>query len=319
MNEPKNLVTEYREDAQLTLNQVSKLSGIASSYLQQVEENKINMPGREPLIRLALSMNRDLNQIDALLKHYSHADLNESDVDIFLMAAAKQNISSVPVSRIHGINIISSVMALELMTCESETFMITSQPYWPIFTGKFFKFVMSTSKSRIFKPSKHDGLSFLIYERINAERSRIFFKKAENTPIHHLICEGCFQDYFKSIKKIIENPDNIKYDVDVESFFNEIKKVLRNTKYELLLSKNCCSNEISISRNSKSDKPVVLFTGRHEISKRHPMNLDSLGVIITESNDFYNMFKREYDVISRNLITENNSETIDYIENLITA
>ena len=318
----KNLIASWRDSTGLSTTKLSELTGIPGSYIILLEADGIKKPSRDNLIAIALGLNKNLHEINQLLKYYELEELRTNAIDIgsFVKAAERKSCGNSSFGR-YGINLLASVYALDLATEQSEVILASSKPYSALFSQESLKILFKTSRAYKSSAEEDDNLRKVISLNIHEERHRLFRKKIQTTKFINLLCEDCLKSFVNDIKR-----DTSITGKEKAAFFDEFIDTIRTTMYSVLLTTQCCNYEFYLSEYIKSkDKsvPITLFLPRQRPTtqsenKEHNINPDNqIGVIITESKDMHSMFTVEYNTITSKTETTDKLKTIQKLQEII--
>lgn len=72
----------FREQKGLTVNGLSRLSGVAASYISNIENGKKENPSKEVIIKLADSLGRTTDEL-------IHGEIIDQDIEVYLSKISK--------------------------------------------------------------------------------------------------------------------------------------------------------------------------------------------------------------------------------------
>src|SRR5271157_5050901 len=111
--EREKYLQEKMGQALLSRNQLSKLTGLANSYLALLEKGEITDVKKDKLVYIAFALGLSFEETNKLLRLYGYLRILESDIPKFIKAAERR--------KIEGIQPIYKNLGIELLLISLDT------------------------------------------------------------------------------------------------------------------------------------------------------------------------------------------------------
>lgn len=297
------LIANRLEELGMNTHQLSKICGMANSYIIQLIDGRIYSPGRDKLIRLGLALHWDIKEINELLKEYKHEDLAEYDVSYLMEAVKNTKIGTgLIATRVNTLS--TSIFSIAKESIPGPIKFISGYPPYFIWNNQYVWNVYDRNPLT----NDYDQLCTYFQNFIISLRKQIFDKHLMDYEYEHLICKECFNSYIHKNKKVLPPDLIIKH-------FRDFFYYILCTKYDLKIITKCPRLDFLIKKAvKKQDKSTVIFLGKVELHLKYSIT-GSLHGFITSSEDMYRYFTNEYSSFEKHAIPESNDkkELVKYI------
>ncbi|QTA81803.1 DNA-binding domain-containing protein [Desulfonema limicola] len=305
-----HIISERLEEIGMTTNQLSCLSGVRNSHLNQIKNHNIKRPGRTVLIKIALGLSWGVDGINRLLQEYGESELYAPlDFAHFMEAIKARSTNS-------GYNAINpGKFNFEMVIMSVEKLMGDIKLVTPVPHVVFRDFEDYFSTDQVPLKEKKDEAYKSIRELLFNERIRMFDQNIKEHKVTHLVCRKCFESYVKDQKEKMSNDGIVKE-------FNKIFKGMRHENYDFKLINTCPSFKFHIREpNDENEKSIVVFAGtpRHPPSPCMSDDRENIGALIgfiSNAKELNEYFKIEFERLSR-FATEESTDKKDLISFMI--
>lgn len=305
-------ISDRLKEIGMTTNQLSCLSGVKNSHLNQIMKEITQKPGRSVLIRIGLALSWGIRDINRLLREYDQDGLSETDISYFIEAISRRQTRS-GFSAIHpgGFNFEIAIMSVEKMSGNIR--LATPVPHIV-----FREFEDYFSLDLVPESQKKNSIYKEIRRFLFKERVRMFDESLRSNKIRHLICKDCFESYVREKKASTDTDDIVKE-------FNNLFRKLAHENYDLRLVAKCPCFKFHIREpDSRHKKPIVIFAGnpRHSPSAHTSETVERIGALIgfmSDSEELYGNFGIEFERLNEFAIEEcaDKSRLANYIISLL--
>lgn len=167
-------------------NQLAAAAGLTNTYIRDLEQGKIVNVSRHKLLRLAVSLNMNLNDIDSMLHIFDRTSLSSDDIDAFIESAHKRKITTAlfPLRDFYAYEL--AVYAMEYVP--GNQVMVNDRP----------TVCLRAKGHRSFSDSKlveSHHLYAELLESIGEIRLKQLKSNLQKYTVTHYLCKQCLEDY----------------------------------------------------------------------------------------------------------------------------
>jgi transcriptional regulator with XRE-family HTH domain len=294
IGEREEYFIEKMEQALLSRNQLSKLTGLSNSYLALLEKGDIADVKKDKLIYIAFGLGLSFEETNELLRQYGYLKIVEGDIPKFIKAAERR--------KIEGMQPIYKNLGIELLLISLDTL-----PGDEHVVNDRLSFALQPPEYAIFKKVKQ-GITDLVHHKITeaiVRHKRLLLDETLNDyNVKHLICENCLKGYLaKGI-----NPEERKY---IVRHVKTLLTYLEHPNYSFNLIKRCPSIRFALKYMPKEkikENNKAFFVGQDTGHFYNPENIlnhaPSLYGFATDLEYLFKYFEREFGELQKCLIPE---------------
>lgn len=299
----------------ITLNELAKISGISNTYFNYIKAGKIKNPGRGKIIAIAIGLNYSLEEIDKLLRHNDYKEVSEKDFDIFIASAKNRDITGFQ-PLYENINYPMYLLALDNLA--GNKYVVNKKPSATLESPEYLTF-----RDKLRSREKINPIFSELKKAIHLERKGLLDKMLEKNEIHYLVCNECLSSYVERSKNSTKEKQFIK------SHFEELVKYMDHPNYYFNIIEQCPRLRfiMKILPDNRNGKNKLIYTGygehRHTNKMSNKKNLpDRLFGMATDSSKLLEHFRIEYDVLEKNFIEHeysNSKKMQHYLKRIINS
>lgn len=315
---PKSLSTlltdENLREGGISQNDLSLISGLSHTYLSSLRTGKIQRPGRDKIIPIAIALNLSFEETNHLLAEHGMLPLQEADIRLFVAVSQKRMIRGhQPLFD----NINFDLLLISLESLDGELVVVSNKPTAVLREPEHVTFM-----------DRRDGISDPSYlrfrEELARERRGILDEKLEKFKMRYLLCHHCLEEYISESKKDQEEYAYVRQHVET------LVGYLRHPNFRLSLTTQCPALRFEIktlSGSAESERQYKVFYigyinrghGAPEGggSQCHPY--ERLYGFATDSSKIATHFRNEYDSLQAKCLmkTLSGKDAAVYIQGLL--
>ncbi|MGA3116739.1 MAG: hypothetical protein ABSF90_20140 [Syntrophobacteraceae bacterium] len=289
----------FKEDTEVSRNELAQLTGMANSYLIALAKGEIKKVGRDKLISISVALNLSSDETNLLMREFSYADINDQDSELFIQAALRRKIVGMQ-SVYKGLNLYLFFISLEMIP--GDAVMVLSRP-----SGLF-----APTESRFNHDENSPNYIYqCLYKACFEKRKWILDQNIKDHTVTTLICRQCLSDYID--KALFKNETSYISD----HFTNIFNYMNAHDNYRILLTDRCQSLMFELKYSGTTNDNNKLVFGNTGV---HDLAVDtSLVAFATDLRRLFTRFHKQKELMEANLITHNGGETIEHIKALYKA
>lgn len=301
----ENLLS-FADDAEITRNELSLLTGLSNSYLISLAKGDIKKVGRDKLIFIAVAFNLSLEETNNLMSEFQLADINFNDANIYIQAAARRKITGIQ-SLYRGLNLY--LFLISLYTIPGNTVLLRPDPHIIFESVEYRKYI--DKKSKLTK-SKHYNVVYDLREYfISYLKEKVFTDHKYD--FDYLICGKCFDDYLNRAITIKQRIDEQEIVFVAEHLQNLISYMNDHPNYRVYILNKCHSMAFVMKYSAlPNDNPKVFFAA----PMRHGASSDfNFAGFATDAKRITSRLSRQYQLLKNDHTeTLTNDEAIAYMK-----
>lgn len=294
IGEREEYFIEKMDQALLSRNQLSKLTGLSNSYLALLEKGDIADVKKDKLIYIAFGLGLSFEETNELLRQYGYLKIVEGDIPKFIKAAERRKIEGMqPIYKNLGIEL----LLISLDTLSGDEYVVNNR----------LPFALQPPEYAIYKKAKQgitDPVHFKVAKAIVEQKKYLLDETLKEYKVKYLVCESCLKEYIaKGIK-----PEEQKY---IVRHFKMLLSYINHPNYSFNLIRQCPSMRFAlkyIPKEKLKENNKVFFVGQdtgHLYKSENIQNsAPALYGFATDLEYLFKYFEREFNQLENCIIPE---------------
>jgi hypothetical protein len=292
-------------------NQIAAFSGLSNTYIRDLEAGNYSSVPRDKLIFLAVSLNLNLHETDALLAVFDRRNLTAEDISAFIGTAGRRRSSAALLPLRDGVPLDLALLSAEM------------NPGEHVIVAPVLSYCLMAPGHRR-HVERHNAAIHPIHgelvEAISRARSENLRRQLQRHPVRQYICRHCLLDYLRQAEEAREKRYRNLH------LKNAIQTLEEFPNFQLNLTAGCPTSSFTLKLQSKApdlapasttDKLIIVFWPRHPMEGKKAGRLSGF---TTDNPIFIQNFKDEIDALDQTVIpgSRDRKKLLKFLTELIT-
>ncbi len=292
MRKYPNTIINIISDSGMNLNSISKLSGVSNTYLNKLNKNMVNHPGKDKIASILFALNHRITDINEVLAEYDYQPLNKHDIPAILNNNRRRKIEGPLIP--HYDRLYFELMLVVFEQIGGTKIVVKDTP-----SGIYQPYLLYMMKE--FQLELDGEADIFLYDltgHVVRERLSFFYENCKKGhKITTYMCKHCLDQTFDSVvSKALDAGDTLKIQLYAQYFANAASCAIKfPEQHKLRVTERCSMFEFLI-QNADGKKPLVNFTGSSKHSYNNPYDHHNLEGFSTSTPSTLNLFKVEVDM-----------------------